>query len=463
MVTIGKKTGQKSGIEKNTRYTAMLIKEKKKMLYPDLSINERGHLTVAGYDTVVLAQKYKTALFVMNIDKFRENCRVYTETMREAFGEGSFPLFASKALSFTGIYKLAQACGLGTDIVSPGELYTAKAAGFPMEKAYFHGNNKTDEDIRYAIESKIGCFVVDSETELERLEEIAREYGVRQKILLRITPGIDPHTHKAVVTGNVDSKFGQAIKTGQAFAITEKSLGCPHLSLEGFHCHIGSQIFDSEPFCDAADIMLAFLADVRERFGYEAACLNLGGGFGVRYVEAHPAVDIASNIRLIAAHIREKCAEFSLRMPKILMEPGRSLVADTTLTLYTVGTVKEIPGFRNYVSIDGGMTDNPRYALYGSEYTVVNASRADAPCDFRCTIAGRCCESGDLIQENVSIAKPARGDILAVLTTGAYNYSMSSNYNRIPRPAILLVGKDTEKLAVRRETYEDLCRCDLDI
>lgn len=441
----------------------MLTKEKKKMLYSDLDINSKGHLTIAGYDTVTLAEKYGTALFVMNVDKFRENCRVYTDTMKECFGEGSFPLFASKALSFTGIYKLVAECGLGTDIVSPGELYTAKKAGFPMEKAYFHGNNKTDADIRFAIEAGLGCFVVDNETELVRLEELAAEAGIVQKILLRITPGIDPHTHKAIVTGSVDSKFGQAIETGQAFAIVEKALACPHISLQGFHCHIGSQIFETEPFCTAADIMLRFIFDVRERFGYEARFLNLGGGFGVRYVESHPVIDIAANIRLVASHIRARCQEFSLTMPKILMEPGRSIVADTTLTLYTVGSVKEITGYRNYVSVDGGMTDNPRYALYGSEYTVITASKASCPADFSCTIAGRCCESGDLLQENVAIARPERGDILAVLTTGAYNYSMASNYNRLPRPAILLVGKDYEKLAVRRETYEDLCLCDLDI
>ncbi len=433
------------------------------MLYPYLSVNEKGHLTIADHDTVDLAKKYGTALFVLNVDQLRENCRVYVDTMKECFGEGSMPLFASKSLSFTGIYRLVGECGMGTDIVSPGELYTALRAGFPMEKAFFHGNNKTDEDIDFAIRSGIGYFVVDNEDELVSLNRIAKKHGIKQKILLRIAPGIDPHTHKAIMTGSVDSKFGKAIATGQAKAITEYALSLDCIELCGFHCHIGSQIFDSQPFCDAADNMLTFMADIKAQFGYEATILNLGGGFGVRYVESHPVIDIAENIRLVAKHVKTACERLSLTMPTILMEPGRSIVADTTTTLYTVGSVKEIPGFRNFVSVDGGMADNPRYALYGSEYSVLTASKASEPCDYLCTIAGRCCESGDLIQEDVMIAKPQRGDVVAVLTTGAYNYSMASNYNRLPRPAILLVGKGLEKLAVKRETYEDLCRLDLEI
>ena len=344
------------------------------MLYPYLSVNEKGHLTIADHDTVDLAKKYGTALFVLNVDRLRENCRVYVDTMKECFGEESMPLFASKSLSFTGIYRLVNECGMGTDIVSPGELYTALHAGFPMEKEFFHGNNKTDEDIDFAIRSGIGYFVVDNEDELVSLNRIAKEHGIKQKILLRIAPGIDPHTHKAIMTGSVDSKFGKAIATGQAKAITEYALSLEHIELCGFHCHIGSQIFDSQPFCDAADSMLKFMADVKAQFGYEATILNLGGGFGVRYVESHPVIDIAENIRLVAKHVKGACERLSLTMPTILMEPGRSIVADTTTTLYMVGSVKEIPGFRNFVSVDGGMADNPRYALYGSEYTVITAS-----------------------------------------------------------------------------------------
>lgn len=432
------------------------------MLYPYLSVNEKGHLTIADHDTVDLAKRYGTALFVLNVDRLRENCRVYVETMKECFGEASLPLFASKSLSFTGIYRLVSECGMGTDIVSPGELYTALRAGFPMEKAFFHGNNKTDEDIDFAIRSGIGYFIVDNEDELISLNRIAASHKIKQKILIRIAPGIDPHTHKAIMTGSVDSKFGKAIATGQAQAITEQALALDHIELCGFHCHIGSQIFDCQPFCDAADRMLEFMANIKVVLGFESKILNLGGGFGVRYVESHPAIDIAENIRMVANHVKKACADLSLAMPTILMEPGRSIVADTTTTLYTVGSVKEIPGFRNFVSVDGGMADNPRYALYGSEYTVMTANKMNDRSEYLCTIAGRCCESGDLIQEDVTIAKPQRGDLIAVLTTGAYNYSMASNYNRLPRPAILLVGKGYEKLAVKRETYEDLCRLDCD-
>ncbi len=433
------------------------------MLYPYLSVNENGHLSISGHDAVALAEKYGTALFVLNVDKLEENCRVYLDTLKECFGERAMPLFASKSLSFTGIYTLMKQFGMGTDIVSCGELYTAAKADFPLNKAFFHGNNKTDSDIRYAIKSQIGYFVVDNEDELYRLSDIAKEYGITQKILLRITPGIDPHTHKAIVTGSIDSKFGKAIETGQAYDIVKLALSLDNIALCGFHCHIGSQIFDVQPFTDAADIMLDFACEVRTRYGYTADMINLGGGFGVRYVESDPMINIAANIRAVAAHIKTKCTERAFPLPFIFMEPGRSIVADTTVTLYTVGSVKEIAGFRNYVSVDGGMTDNPRYALYGSAYTVINASQADNIKDYLCTIAGRCCESGDLIQENVMISKPSRNDILAVLTTGAYNYSMASNYNRLPRPAIVFVGKDYEKLAVKRETFEDLCRLDLEV
>ena len=431
------------------------------MLYSNLSVNNKGHLEIAGHDTVELAAKYGTALYVMDEDKLRENCRVYVDSMKKYFGEDSMPLYASKALCFTEIYRIVSSCGMGTDIVSSGELYTAIKAGFPLEKAYFHGNNKTDADIEYAIENGIGYFIVDNEEELCAVDRIASSHGINQKILLRITPGIDPHTHKAVVTGNVDSKFGSPIETGRAFEITAMALSKKNVTLEGFHCHIGSQIFECDPFCDAADIMIKFIADVKEKFGFAAKTLNLGGGFGVRYIEEDPQIDIEKNIADVASHIKNRCAELSVEMPKILMEPGRSIVADCCITLYTVGSVKEIKGFKNYVSVDGGMPDNPRYALYASAYTVLVASKADKAEDFKCSIAGRCCESGDLIQENVMIARPERGDILAVLTTGAYNYSMASNYNRIPRPALVLVGKNGERVAIKRESFEDLCACDI--
>ena len=431
------------------------------MLYSNLTVNGQGHLAIAGYDTVELAKKYGTALFVLDEDKLRENCAVYVNSMKKYFGENAMPLYASKALCFTGIYRIVAECGMGTDIVSSGELYTAVKAGFPLEKAFFHGNNKTDADIEYAIENGLGCFVVDNEEELLAISEIAGAHGVMQKVLLRITPGIDPHTHKAIMTGSVDSKFGSAIETGRAYEMVEMALASKNIVLEGFHCHIGSQIFECDPFCDAADIMLRFVAEVKEKYGFLTKVLNLGGGFGVRYTEAEPEIDIEANIREVAAHVKKRCVEFSLDMPQILMEPGRSIVADTCITLYTVGSVKEIGKLKNYVSVDGGMPDNPRYALYGSAYTIMLANRAEEEASFKCSIAGRCCESGDLLQEDVMLPRPKRGDILAVLVTGAYNYSMASNYNRLPRPAIVTVSKNGERVAVKRESFADLCRNDI--
>jgi diaminopimelate decarboxylase len=430
------------------------------MLYSNLTANEKGHLAFAGYDTVELAKKYGTALYVIDEDKLRENCRVYIDAMHKYFGADAMPLYASKALCFTEIYRIIAECGMGTDIVSSGELYTAVKAGFSLEKAFFHGNNKTDADIEYAIKNGLGYFVVDNEEELDAISEIAASHGVMQKILLRITPGIDPHTHKAIMTGSVDSKFGSAIETGRAYEMVEMALSRRNVILEGFHCHIGSQIFDCEPFCDAADIMLGFVAEVKKRYSFKTAILNLGGGFGVRYTENDPEIDIDANIAQVASHVKKRCEEFSVDMPRILMEPGRSIVANAGITLYTVGSVKEIGDFKNYVSIDGGMPDNPRYALYGSAYTVMLANRAQDEANFKCSIAGRCCESGDLIQEDIMLPRPKRGDTLAVLVTGAYNYSMASNYNKLPRPAILLVGKNGERVAVRRETFEDLCLLD---
>ena len=430
------------------------------MLHSNLGINEAGHLTLAGVDTVEMAKKYGTPLYLLDEDRVRANCRTYICAMKEAFGGSSGPLLASKALSFKGIYRIAAEEGMRTDLVSLGEMFTAHAAGFPLERAYFHGNNKTDKDIETAIAYGVGTFVVDNREELLAIDRIAGERGIRQDILLRLSPGIDPHTQEKISTGKVDSKFGTAIETGQAEALVAEVLSLSHVRLLGFHSHVGSQIFEETPFTDAADIMLAFMACVRDRFGFTATVLNLGGGFGVRYTEDDPAIDYAANIRLVAQHVKARCEEYRFPMPEVLMEPGRSIVADAGLTLYTVGSVKTITGYKSYVSVDGGMPDNPRYALYASRYTVVLASDMRAPRDFVATVAGRCCESGDLIGEDMTLARPERGDILAVLVTGAYNFSMASNYNRIPRPPLVLLSDGTDRIGVRGESYEDIYRLD---
>ena len=430
------------------------------MLHDNIAINEKGHLTFAGQDTVALAQKYGTPLYLLDENRIRERLRLYKDEMKACFGAESGPLFAGKSICFKGMYRIAREEGVGIDVVSPGELYTAKAAGFPMEKAFFHGNNKTDADIAFAMEAGVGFFVSDSKEELDQIEAQAKANGTVQNVLLRLSPGIDPHTFAAVNTGKVDSKFGFAIATGQAEEAVAHALSLPHVKLLGFHCHIGSQIFESKPFCDAASVMMRFMAKMANRFGVPFPILNLGGGFGVKYVENDPVLDFKSVIRAIAVHIRTLSDTLSVPMPRVFMEPGRSIVADAGMTLYTVGTVKTITGYKNYVSVDGGMPDNPRYALYGSKYTFYVANRAADEADFECTVAGRCCESGDLLGENVHLPRPVRGDTLAVAVTGAYNYAMASNYNRLPRPALVRLFDGENEVAVRRETYEDLIRLD---
>ena len=430
------------------------------MLHENLTINAQGRLCFAGRDTVELAEKYSTPLMLMDEDRIRFRMSEYLTAIKKAFTPNSYPLYASKALCNKQMYRIASEEGIGIDLVSPGELYTAIQAGFDLSRAYFHGNNKTDEDIIYAIENGVGYFIVDNREELDFIDYYAGVKKISQKILMRLTPGIDPHTHQAISTGKVDSKFGTAIETGQADELIACALTKQNITLMGFHCHVGSQIFEIKPFCDAADIMVKYLAHLKSKFGFETKVLNLGGGFGVRYVDSHPHIDYTESVNAVAKHVKAKVKEYEINMPDILMEPGRSMVADCGITLYTVGSVKNITGYKSYVSVDGGMTDNPRYALYQSEYTTLIANKADKPKNFKCTIAGRCCESGDLLQENVLIQTPQRGDILAVLVTGAYNYAMASNYNKIPRPPIVMIKGGEDYVAVRRETFEDIARLD---
>ena len=431
------------------------------ILHSHFDVNEKGHLTIGGADAVDLAAEFGTPAYIIDENVIRENCRTYKKAAEECFGTDALPLYASKALCFTGIYRIAAEEGMGIDCVSGGELYTAVRAGFPADRIYFHGNNKTDKDISDAMDMGVGTFVVDNTDELLAVSAEAVRRHKKQRILLRITPGIDPHTHRAICTGSVDSKFGSAIETGQAMEIVKLALAQKGITLAGLHCHIGSQIFDIEPFSDAADIMVHFIARIKDELGYEISELNLGGGLGVRYTESDPEIDYADAIKKIASVVTGFCEKADVRMPRVILEPGRSLVAAAGATLYTVGGVKEIPGFKNYVSVDGGMPDNPRYALYQSRYTALIANRAAEEKTYRATIAGRCCESGDLLGEDMELQHAQRGDILAVLVTGAYNYSMASNYNRIPRPPVILVKDGEARVAVRRETYGDLTRNDV--
>ena len=423
---------------------------------------ENGILHFAGQDTTKLAAQYGTPLYLMDEDKIREKCRIYKAAFEKYFGPAAQPLYASKACCFKRIYEIMREEGMGIDVVSSGEIYTAKMAGFDLSQAYFHSNNKTDEDIRFAIENGIGYFVADNEEEVKAVEAEAARRGILQKLLLRLTPGIDPHTYEAVATGKVDSKFGTAIETGQAEEIIKFTLEQPHVELMGFHCHVGSQVFEEDIFERAAVVMLEFIAEMKDKLGYEAPVLDLGGGYGVRYVDTDPYLDIETKVSDVADVIHATCARLGINVPEIHMEPGRSIVADAGMTLYTVGTVKKIPGYKNYVSIDGGMGDNPRFALYGSKYTCFIANKMNELCDFKCDLVGRCCESGDIIQEHIVVpSNVGRGDIVAVCTTGAYNYTMASNYNRLGRPPVVMLSGGESYVAVRRESFEDLVRNDV--
>ena len=386
---------------------------------------------------------------------------MYLSAFRERFGEDALPLYAGKAASFRQMYRIVAEEGLGIDAVSPGEIATALSAGYPAEKIYYHGDGKTDEDIRFALGQGVGCFVVDNGDELLALNAAAAALEKKQKVLLRITPGIDPHTYHAINTGAVDVKFGVPVETGQAMEFVRAALGMKSLEVAGLHCHVGSMVFDEDVFLRTIDLMVGFMADVRDELGFTFRELNVGGGYGVRYTDDDPMADIPARIAEVGARLRRRIEEAELPMPRFLMEPGRSIVADAGMTIYTVCSVKRIPGYKSYVITDGGMTDNPRYCLYGAQYTVLHAAprgRLRAIFD----LAGRCCESGDIIQPAISLpAATARGDRIAVCTTGAYNYSMASNYNRFGRPPVVMLRGGESFLAVKRESVEDVCALDV--
>ena len=426
-----------------------------------LSVNNDGHLTIGGVDTVALAQKYGTPLYVLDENKIRANCAKFRNALDKYYKGNGLCLYASKALCCKELCRIAADEGIGIDVVSGGEIYTAHSAGFPMQNVYFHGNNKTADEIALALETGVGCFVVDNITELNMLSELSVKANKTAKVLLRIKPGIDAHTHDYVRTGQIDSKFGFALETGEAYDAVIAASKAEAINLAGLHCHIASQVFEVAPYVEAAEVMMSFIAKLHAEQGIVINELDLGGGFGVPYVESDDEVSYLDFMEPVSAVINDVCTKNSLKAPKILIEPGRSIVADAGITLYTVGNVKNIPNIRTYVSVDGGMGDNPRYILYQADYTVECANKANLPKDMTVTVAGKCCESGDLIQENAPVQSLKAGDILAVLNTGAYNYSMASNYNRIPRPAVVMVKDGEDRLVVRRETWQDVVSFDI--
>lgn len=422
----------------------------------NIEIKER-RIKFAGHDVTDLADRYGTPLYLMDEARIRENCRRYTDCL-DIMPEGSMILYAGKACCFKDMYRIITEEGMGADVVSSGELFTALSAGFDPSKLFFHGNGKTDTDLECAVNEGIGYIVCDNEDELYALSAVASYCRKTQKILLRLTPGIDPHTHKKIRTGGIDSKFGSLICDGTAERLAVAASHMDGVELCGFHCHIGSQIFDAQPFVDAAEIMSEFCAGLYRNHGIKTKILDLGGGFGVPYTDSDPELDVKSTVRSIVDEVKRRFGDVAL--PAIMLEPGRSIVADAGLTVYTCTSVKNA-GKTSYVAVDGGMPDNPRFALYEASYKVRNVTRAAEEGTRLYTIAGRCCESGDLIQKNVSLPETKRGDFIAVETTGAYNYSMASNYNRLPRPAVIMLDKNEEHIVVRRETFGDILDNDL--
>lgn len=426
-----------------------------------LGVNEAGHLTIGSVDTVELARTFGTPLYVYDEATVRGALRQYNDSLTKYYDGKGIVAYASKAFACKEMYRIANDEGCGIDVVSQGELYTALSVGFPADKIFYHGNNKTVEELVYAVEHNVGRIVVDNLTELERLSEIAISQNKVVPILIRVKPGIDAHTHDFIRTGQIDSKFGFALETGEALEAVRYILQHKGVALKGLHCHIGSQIFDIAPFELAAEVMIGLMVQIKEETGLVLTELNLGGGFGIKYVPENDPVPYMDYMEKVSKSVHKACAQKGLDIPFIVIEPGRSVVGPACITLYTVGGVKHIPNVRTYVSVDGGMTDNPRYILYGSKYDVVLANRAADPKDSVVTLAGRCCESGDLVGEGMPIQSPKVGDVIAVLATGAYNYAMASNYNRVARPAAVMVRDKEAREIIRRESLEDLVRNDL--
>ncbi len=429
-----------------------------------LQINTKGHLEVGGADCVELAQRFGTPLYLFDEAYIRKMMRIYRDTLAQKYEGNGLVLYASKAFSCQAIYRIADEENIGIDVVSGGELYTALKAGFSAEKIYMHGNNKLDYEIGEALDAGVGCIVADAYSEIDKIDVEARKRGITQTILLRINPGVEAHTHAFVQTATTDSKFGFAIADGTAESATAYAMDKQNVRLAGYHCHIGSQIFEKQSFVLAVEKCMDFAAKMRERLGFTLKTLNLGGGFGIWYTDEDRKIQpegYAEYVEALLAAVTAKASEHAMELPFILIEPGRSIVGEAGVTLYTVGAIKDIPGVKKYIAIDGGMFDNPRYALYQSKYTPVLANRANEEATEIVSIAGKCCESGDIIAVNVALPKAQSGDILAVLSTGAYNYSMAMNYNRNKIPPCVLVKNGEAEYIVKPQTYEDLNRNDV--
>ncbi|GER66072.1 diaminopimelate decarboxylase [Weizmannia acidilactici] len=428
--------------------------------YGTMKVNAQGHLEIGGVDTVDLAARYGTPLYVYDVALIRQRARAFKEAFQN-LGVKSRVAYASKAFSSIAMLQLANEEGLSLDVVSGGELYTAMAAGFPAEKIHFHGNNKSREELEMALDANIGCIVVDNFYELGMLENLCAARNRKIRVLLRVTPGIEAHTHDYILTGQEDSKFGFDLQNGQAETALKQALDSKWLKVHGLHCHIGSQIFETAGFVLAAQKIMEKLDKWHKLYGYFPQVLNLGGGFGIRYTSEDNPLPPGYYVTEIVKEVKHQVNMRRLPMPEIWIEPGRSLVGEAGTTLYSVGSSKEVPNVRKYIAVDGGMIDNIRPALYDAKYEAVLANRPLAKCEETVSIAGKCCESGDMLIWDLPLPKAGSDDLLAVFCTGAYGYSMANNYNRIPRPPVVFVENGKDELVVKRETYEDLIRNDL--
>ncbi len=428
-----------------------------------LKINNQNHLEIGGVDTTVLAQKYGTPLYVVDKTYVKEVCRAYSSTLLKEYGNGIIS-YASKAFCCKDMIRTVNAEGLGIDVVSMGELYTALSVNFPAEKIIFHGNNKTFSELNYAIENNVGLIVVDAYSEANDIDKICLRVGKKQKVLIRVNPGVEAHTHHYIQTAKPDSKFGFSTEGDDAINVIKHVLSFKNLQLEGLHCHIGSQIFEEKSFIIAVDKMIEFYKRVKAETGAEFNVLDVGGGFGIYYTGEDKKMsleDYKSFISTIIKTLNDRLNIAKIKKPYLILEPGRSIIGEAGITLYTIGRIKEITGLKNYLAIDGGMFDNPRFALYQAKYSVVPAENMNAIKQKTYTLAGKCCESGDVIAEDVLLPEMKEGELVAVLSTGAYNYSMASNYNRNAVPPVVMVEEGKDYLAVKPQTLEDIVRNDV--
>ncbi|MBN9653135.1 diaminopimelate decarboxylase [Halobacillus sp. GSS1] len=423
-------------------------------------VNESGQLLIGQVPAQELAEQYGTPLYVYDVGEIRQKARAFVQTFKENQVAAQVA-YASKAFSSVAMLQVANQEGLSLDVVSEGELHTALEAGFPVEKIHMHGNNKSIRELEMAVEHGIGCVVVDNFYEIELLHVILQEQKKEMDVLLRVTPGIEAHTHDYILTGQEDSKFGFDLASGQAEEAFMKIREDANIRLIGLHCHIGSQIFETSGFEMATRKLFTTLIDWRDRYGYEATVLNLGGGFGIQYTKEDEPLDLDQYAHALIREVKTLSSQYNYPMPEIWIEPGRAIVGEAGTTIYTIGSIKEVPDVRTYVSVDGGMTDNIRPALYQAKYEAALVEKMDQDPEKEYSIAGKCCESGDMLIWDVALPRVEHGDRLAVFSTGAYGYAMANNYNRFQKAAVVFVEDGKHQLVVRRESYQEMTRLDL--